>query len=240
MVLSYSTMFGQGTNPFKTVCVLTEKASEGLDSFSVPFGAQHKEETVWRRTAPEDFHAVLALMQVVNVTPCNMPGKRESRLALRAIRLIERDPVTGNEQVVSAVTDFSSRGQTVFTGELFPRIPNWYGGSSFKPVGGMFTEKDGYLVIDVSRSPQFIYHGWTDPKVATKPGMTYSVEMEVKISGLARLQIGVDYWREIDSEYNLFDSTCEKSNNCEGYLSRWFGPTDGWQTLRVPESFDNR
>ncbi len=66
--------------------------------------------------------------------------------------------------------------------------------------------------------------------------MNYLVEMEVKITGLARLQMGIDYWRETDSVYSQFDGTCQQSNNCEGYLSRWFGPTDGFVTIRVPDA----
>lgn len=239
LVASYTATFGQEFKTVEAVCALNKEAPNALKAFVVPFGAQHKKETIWRKTTPEDFHAVLALMQVVTVAPCD---GQEGKLAIRAIRLIEHNTVTGEEKVVSEVTDFSDdhNDKTIFDGALYPRIPSWYQGGSSKPVKGMLSHDDQTLIVDVSQAPRAIYHGWTDPKVTAKPDMNYQVEMEVKISGFARLQMGIDYWREKDSVYNTFDSACQKSNNCEGYLSKWFGPTDGWKTIRVPEAFSSK
>lgn len=238
LAASYVATFGQKLNTIEAVCALSKEAPAALRSFDVPFGAQHKKETVWRETAPADFHAVLALMQVVSVAPCDVPDKEEAKLEIRAMRLIERDPSTDEEKVVSEVDDFSDQDNgTVFDGQLYPRTPSWYQGGSSEPKKGMVKKEDGTLVIDMSKAPRFIYHGWTDPKVAAEPGKQYIVEMEVRITGLARLQMGIDYWREKGSAYNTFDSTCRQSNNCEGYLSKWFGPTDGFKTLRVPGAF---
>ena len=220
------------------VCQVLEPFACMIGNLAVPIGAQHPKETIWRPMAPNDFHAVLALMQVTSVVPCNVPANQEAKLSIRVIRLIERDPKSGEEQVVSEVKGFgtSGNGQTVFDGGLFPRLPSWYAGSQSQPTNGMVTQDGGVLVIDVAQAPRFLYHGWTDPKAAAKPGMNYLVEAEVSIAGAARLQMGIDYWRETDSAYTTFDSNCQKSNNCEGYLSRWYGPTDGWQTIRVPDT----
>lgn len=230
--------YGQSLETTGVICAWNEKAPSVASLFDVPFGAQHRGEVVWRKSAPENFRAVLALMQVVSVAPCPMQSGQEAKLAIKAIRLIERDPATGSESVVTEVTDFSKKsGSFRFDGELYPRTPRWYAGGSVKP-GNRLSLDGPSLVIDLSQSPTRIFHGWTDPKVATKPGMTYLVEMEVRIIGLARLQMGIDYWREIGSAYNEFDATCQKSNNCEGHLSRWFGPAkDGeWQTIRTPDA----
>ncbi len=230
--------YGQSLETTQVICAFNEKAPAVTSLFDVPFGAQHRSELVWRKSAPENFHAVLALMQVVSVAPCPMKPGQEAKLTIKAIRLIERNPETGIEAVVSEVTDFSQKkGAFRFDGELYPRTPRWYAGGSEK-AGSMLSSDGSNLVIDLAQSPTRIYHGWTDPKVATKPGMNYLVEMEVKLSGLARLQMGIDYWREVSSAYNEFDSTCQKSNNCEGHLSRWYGPAkDGeWQTIRTPDA----
>ena len=214
-----------------------------MNKFSVPFGAQHQNEKVWRKTAPEDFHAVLALMQAVSVAPCQLQAGQEAKLFIRAIRLIERNPETGDEVVVSEVTDFSRKsGAFQFKGELFQRFPRWYEGTSAQPTSGMLSRDEESLVIDLAKSPLTIYHGWTDPKVKAVPGRYYLVEMEVKLTGLARLQMGIDYWREINSAYNTFDTRCQKSNNCEGHLSHWFGPAKdgGWQTIRTPDTLKGK
>lgn len=221
-------------NPEK-LCQLTEPVADILNGLTVPIGAQHRKETIWRATAPDDFHAVLALMQVTSVTPCALVPEKESILAIRAMRLIEYNPNTGEETIVSTVTDFSGESDNFrFDGEFYSKIPVWYSGHPSKPTTELKREKD-VLTIDLTQTPRLLFHGWTDPKVSTTPGMHYFVEMEVRISGSARLQMGVDYWREIGSAYNVFDQTCQKSNNCEGYLSQWFGPTDDWQTLRAPK-----
>ncbi len=236
LVAIYAATFGQELTPVQGICVLSRQTPGIFDVFTVPFGAQHTKEIVWRKTAPDDFHAVLALMQVVSVAPCGIPSNQEARLLIRAIRLIERDPITGTEEVVSEVNDFQSNtGAFRFDGELFPRTPSWYQGSAFEPAPDML-ESGKILTIDLAKMPRFIYHGWTDPKVEARPGKNYLVEMEVNIEGQARLQMGIDYWREKDSAYNTFDEKCQQSNNCEGYLSRWFGTSDGWQTIRTPDS----
>lgn len=228
-------------NP-EMACKFIAPISDTVGKLDVPIGAQHKKELVWRGTPPEGFRAVLALMQVVSVVPCPFEPDQEAKLFVRAIRLIERDPQTGNEAVVSEVTDFQkSKGDFRFDGKLYSRIPSWYKGSAMNPVDGMLSNDESELMIDLAKAPRTIYHGWTDPKVEAKPGMNYLVEMEVRIAGQARLQMGIDYWRTINSKYNdVFDENCQKSNNCEGYLSRWFGPTDGWQTIRTPDALKNK
>ncbi len=219
-------------------CELIRPIADVINTLHVPIGAQHKQEIVWRKETPDGFGAVLALMQVVSVAPCQLQSSQEAKVKIRAIRLIERDPVAKTEQVVSVVTDFSSREKTVFTGKLFERIPHWYPpkGSVIDPLPGM-VERDGQmLVIDMAKAPRFIYHGWTEPQVEAKPGMNYLVEMDVKMVGPVRLQTGIDYWRSIGAKDIGWNADCTKANHCEGHLSQWFEPTGDWQTLRTPDA----
>lgn len=223
-------------NP-KVACGFIAPIADAIGTLDVPIGAQHKTEQVWRETAPEGFQAVLALMQVVSVAPCDLQAGQEAKLFVRAIRLIELDPETGDESIVSEVTDFRKRdGDFQFDGQLYSRSPTWYDGKAIHPVKDMISYTETELVIDLARAPGAIYHGWTDPKVEVKPHHSYLVEMDVRIVGQARLQMGIDYWRTTTSSFNVFDDQCEKSNNCQGYLSRWFGPSTDWQTLRAPEA----
>lgn len=227
-------------NP-QAACKFIAPVSEAIGTLDVPIGAQHKKEQVWRETTVDGYQAVLALMQVVSVAPCAIEPGQEAKLFVRAIRLIERDSQTGEERTVSEVNNFqkSSSGFR-FDGKLYSRIPSWYKGSAMSPVDGLLSNDGNELVIDLAMAPETIYHGWTDPKVEAKPGKYYLVEMEVRITGHARLQMGIDYWRTTASSYNVFDGNCQKSNNCEGHLSRWFGPTDDWQTIRTPDALKNK
>jgi len=223
-------------NPNQT-CELIRPIADIVNNLSIPIGAQHKQETVWRKEAPEGFGAVLALMQVVSIAPCSFHEEEEARIFVRAIRLIEHNPITKTEQIVSEVTDFSNPGETVFSGKLFQRLPHWYDGRASEPPSEMIGhDANQALIIDLTKAPRFIYHGWTEPQVEARPGMNYLVEMEVKIVGPVRLQMGIDYWRSIGVEDIGWDADCNKTNHCEGHLSRWFGPTLDWQTLRAPDT----
>jgi hypothetical protein len=227
-------------NPLEA-CRLTQQFSDLLSRRSVPYGAQHPEEIVWRGETPAGFQAVLPLMQVVTVAPCTLEENQSAEVALRAIRLIERDQ-NDQDRVVSEVVNFSESGETSFTGKLFSRFPYWYDAQQ-QPMNpaDMLRYDKSELTIDIGRSPDHIYHGWTEPQVEARPGMRYLVEMEVNISEFARLQMGVDYWRTIGAKDIGWNKNCdETTNHCEGHLSRWFGPTEGWQTLRSPSSFQNR
>lgn len=229
------------THPEKS-CTLSESVTGFFDGLDAPLGAQHKKEVVWRPVAPEGFRAVLPLLQAVSVVPCTWQSQEEATIVLRAIRLIEHNPETGIERTVIEVDDFSSYDKPLFVGRLFERIPRWYAAPT-KITDSLFENvvlRDGTeLVVDVARVPQHIFHGWTEPQIEVVPGMNYIVEVEAKISGMARLQIGIDYWRSVGAPDIGWNEDCKKTNHCEGYLSRWFGPAiDGeWQTLRAPHAF---
>lgn len=223
-------------------CTLSESVAGFFSILKAPLGAQHKKEVVWRATTPEGFHAILPLLQVVSVVPCMWQSQEQATVVLRAIRLIEHNPETGMERTVIEVNDFSSHEKPLFVGRLFERIPHWY--AALVQITDPFLEAivvhDGKeLSVDVARVPQYIFHGWTEPQVEALPEMNYIVEVEAKITGMARLQIGIDYWRSVGAEDIGWKEDCSGVNHCEGYLSDWFGPSpDGdWQTLRAPHAF---
>lgn len=220
-------------HPEKT-CELIRPIPDVVNRLTVPLGAQHREATVWRQSAPDNFRAVLALMQVVSVAPCVRINGEPAKVVVYAMRLIERDQVANSEVVVSQVTDFSATRGTVFKASLFQRLPHWYpeNGTVSNPAPGMTEVQNGVLTINMESALESIYHGWTEPQAEAKSGMVYAVEMDVEISGPARLQMGTDFWRYAGAPDNGFDQSCQKSNNCEGSLSQWFGPTNGRQTIR--------
>ncbi len=239
IVVSYTATYGQQMNTLPVLCAVNQKTPNIINQLDlIPHGAQHQKEVVIRAVPEPGFHAVLALMQAVTVLPCSSSSDSEAKVTLRNMHLIEQDPKNGNENIVAEV-NFQQNAPVAFDGALFPRLPHWYaennGGSKETNIT---RQTDDGLEIDLSLAPQEIYHGWTNPKVSAKEGMRYIVEVEAKIVGAARLQIGVDYWRELNSGYNTFDLTCQTSNNCEGYVTKWFGPTGGdFQTIRVPDAF---
>lgn len=94
-------------------------------------------------------------------------------------------------------------------------------------------------MINLKQISHNIYHGWTHPRVSLQPDKKVIVEMEVRISGEARVQLGVDYWKDITSDYNGYDPNCQVSNNCEAWIGDWYGDTNGkYITIRSPQKFD--
>lgn len=236
LVMSYTATFGQAMTKVPKACDMTDEAQDRLNQSAVPIDAQYKKAITWRETVPKKFHAVLGFIQIVTVAPCHLSDSKNASVTIRALRLIEHDPQTGVERIVSNIDRFSAKDNPAsFEGKLFQRLPRWYpsSGKIIRPGKNIIQYADNQIVIDVSKKPQTIYHGWTNPKVKAKPGMNYLVEMEVNIVGAARLQMGIDFWKSIDSKGSDFDETCKKSTNCQGSLSNWFGPTNGFQTIRM-------
>ena len=126
---------------------------------------------------------------------------------------------------------------------MFPRLSDdgkeaWFGPGKGSNDFHIDQINGGSFAVDLTQASRRIYHAWTDPRTEAKPGAQYFVEVVAKISGSARLQLGVDYWRDMTADYNGYDVTCHASNNCEVWVSDWYGDTKGeFVTLRAPKSY---
>ncbi len=117
-------------------------------------------------------------------------------------------------------------------GGLFLRSP-WYGGDEHTPLWNSWVQ-DGVLEIDVAAVPSRIAHWWT-PRVRVFPECVYYGEIRVKIEGQAAFMLGSDWWRSDDAPPNGYDPSCVWSNNCEAWLSSWYGATGGnFIVVRAP------
>ncbi len=200
----------------------------------VPHGALWKQETVREEHAPEGYHAAVAWMNVVTTWPCTEvsgPALAE----VRAIRIIEKK---ADEERVVLNQVFDTEKRTGFSGALFQRQPFWFGPGEGKLSGGVASFTKNGLVINARQIPHNIYHGWSDPRIHIDNDAQYIVEAEVRVTGTARLQLGMDYWRDLESDYSGYDPNCQTSNNCEAWIGDWQGDTNGqFITLRSPKQF---
>jgi hypothetical protein len=210
---------------------------QGIQWTGPPHGAQFQGQTIQKMYAPPQqmadagFDHLVGWITAVTQEPCRrfvLPAKIE----IRQYRIIERS-AAGRERVAQTI-DFQ-RGETgVLTGELYNRVPNWYtsGKSAEQPhVAG---PRDGKYVIDLVPATRRIYHAWTEPRIPATPGAEYFIEVEVRVTGTARLQVGIDYWKGA-LDYNGWSEGCVASNNCEAFLSEWIGNTWGrFITVRAP------
>lgn len=202
----------------------------------IPDGAIWTKETVRRVSAPTGYTAVSAWINAATVRSC-IDEKEQAQIVLRAVRIIEH-PIDGGEEHVVKEVIFENGDAGDFEGKLFPRLPKWFGEGTGSGWQSIAAYRDHYYYIDLARASQRIFHAWTNPRLPARSDAVYIVEVEAKIIGRARLQLGVDYWRNIDAPYNGYSDDCTSANNCEGWISDWYGDSGGaFVTLRAPKAF---
>ncbi len=229
-VTGYTETFGHLVAEPLSQEICSRLPQSSIDKKIIPHGALWKRETIRQAKAPEGYHAAVAWINVATVFPCreiNDPALVE----IRSVRILEQG-IDGERVIFEKVFDQEERLN--WDGALFQRQPYWFGPGEGK-IGsvGIFTTSG--LVVNARQIPQNIYHGWTDPRVVINREARQFVEMEVRITGSARLQMGMDYWKDIQSDYNGYDPNCQASNNCEAWIGDWQGDTKGeFVTIRSP------
>ncbi len=224
-----------GIDPVMVMCLSPDTSSRFI---SVPDGAIWNQETSIAEADTRDYGAMVAWINAATALPC-LTDSSGARIEIRSLRIIER-AADGQESVIRSIS-FPGNADIPadFRGALFPRLPVWFGETKGVPdTNDISNVGENGFVIDLSRASQQIYHAWTDPRTSIVSGARYFIEAEVRISGAARLQFGVDYWRDLSVDYNgTYDKTCRASNNCEVWISDWFGDTSGqFVTIRVPSA----
>lgn len=198
---------------------------------SAPHGAIWERETVHFERVPEGYATLVGWINAATAVPCSDESAVTPRVEIRTLRLIARNPA-GVERVLAEI---DPRERDHFIGRLFPRIPEWFGETEGKSEVALASAYDEALVLDLGRAPLRVYHAWTEPRIMIDPMDQHFIEIEANITETARLQVGVDYWRDMRSDYAGWDATCQASANCEGWVSDWYGNTYGaFQTFRAP------
>lgn len=218
--------------PVGSECVAIDKqaAAVGYAEERVPYGALWARQTVLRETPPKGFPYVIGWFNGATAYPCARSGVR-STIEIDRVEIIESH--NGKESVILSEEYFGDGRLTDAEGTLFVRSPKWFeGGQTEKMTSADI--RDGILVVDVAKSSDRIAHWWTK-RVQAKQGARYFLSVLAKIEGDARLQLGADYWVSADAPYSGYHPECTGTNNCEGWISQWFGDTKGqWKALRAP------
>lgn len=180
------------------------------------------------------FTHLVGMWNITTVRPCDRGA--EATVEFRAFKILEQDLATGETSMKQTVTfdDAQWDEGVTFDYLTYHRSP-WFtgGGPAVQPIVAALG--DGIYSLNARFIPKGIIHGWTTPRVEAVAGKSYLIEAEVRVSGDARLQLGMDYWRGVDSNYNGWSEGCITSNNCQVWLSDWLGDTGGeFVTWRVP------
>lgn len=204
---------------------------------SAPHGAIWEHETVHFGQAPEGYSALVGWINAVTAVPCSDENAPSPRVEIRALRIIAKNQL-GNERIIAEI---DPREKKQLVGRLFPRVPQWFGETEGKSEIDITERRIDRLTLDLGRAPLRVYHAWTEPRITIDPTDEHFIEIEASITETARLQVGIDYWRDLSSDYAGWDATCTSSMNCEGWVSDWYGNTYGeFKTFRSPQSLESR
>ncbi|MBF0233909.1 MAG: hypothetical protein HQK65_12850 [Desulfamplus sp.] len=201
---------------------------------NAPDGAIWKTENIHHETPPQGYEAVLGWFQVATMS-IDHDSSIPAIIDIDWMKVVEI--TAGGDRLVVYEEDYDSSGSCSLSdndGGLFLREPRWF------PPGDYHTSiinsniSNDNLRIDVGAIPTRIAHWWTERIIANE-NSSYEVETRVRISGELMFQIGSDYWRTLDAPYTHWDATCQTSNNCEAWVSDWYGDTDNdYVTIKAP------
>ena len=195
-----------------------------------PDGAIHKEEKILRQEVPAGFSRGVAWAQVATTTE---QGGEGGIAFIDYLRLIEIDE-QGNEKIIAEENyeENNSLSLDKKKGGLYSRQPNWFADDKHQPIQNSCLE-NGYLVLKADESPNKILHWWTD-RAEAQNGFRHVVEARFKLQGKICLQLGLDYWKDKKADHNGWHKECVGTNNCEGFISKWYCSSDGFITVRAP------
>lgn len=183
--------------------------------------------------AKRGFNYVLGMWNASTVYPCERA--RPATIEFRRFEVVRLDPSSG-KLVVEHALKFDGSGGSSFAGlQHHNRSPLWFESGFAKHQPQVVdTKEKGILRIDLKSVPENLLHGYTERKPAVA-GHVYGVRMEVRITGDARLQSAMDYWRGASSDWSGYSDDCVQptheykvpANNCEAWLGDWIGDTGG-------------
>lgn len=183
---------------------------------SVPYGCAHKKDTAEYVNLPAGFSAMTPWLQarhnpIIAPTSC-----------------VEVDYVRAYSEVVS--------GNTIYWTLLVTDEYNTWSTSS----GGMYTigfptddhtpmpatTIDGILNFCPSDIANNVWHWWPDRVPYTTATGKFVVEVRLRLTGGACVQIGADWWRDMDAEHAGYNV-----NNKEVGTSKWYFASPDWQII---------
>lgn len=179
------------------------------------------------------FTHLVAMWNIVTARACDR-GQRAT-VEFQSIRILAEDRATQALSVEQEIIFSNEENKEKGVAEAIYKRTPWFTGGLTSPQPKVALVHDGTYWVDAQAIPKAIIHGWTTPRIEARAGKRYLVEAVVRVTGDARLQLGMDYWQGRESDYNGWSEGCASSHNCQAWLSDWLGDTNGnFVTWRVP------
>lgn len=191
---------------------------EDLDTIAPP-ESPWKNETIRQATCPKGFEALIPWAQAVHDT-----RKGAATESLVEVDYFRMWAVVDNKNQLICEDDYNVFDpQSVWFG-LYSRHP-WFGTDDHGQMPVVYSS--GYLILYPNTYPENVWHWWVTkyPRpFVPKGAQRFWVEMKVKITGPALVQIGADFYRTPTSEPNSY-------NIKEWGISNWFQESPEWQVI---------
>ncbi len=132
------------------------------------------------------------------------------------------------------------------TGHPNQCLSQWFGETTGTDEANTASVNGQAYVVDVSQCHGGTFMAGSNLGLRQRKACAMSWKSEARVMGTARLQLGVDWWRDQSADYAGWDAECHKpdsakkkagqpANNCESWIGSWVGDTGGqWKTFRAP------
>jgi len=189
--------------------------------------ALFKQQVVEQDIAPPNYSTVLIWAQAATLTPTQATNVA-AKVEVNYWKVIEN---LQNGTTCVVLEDGYDITTSKFTsGAFYTRTPRWFADQLSTSANNIKIDA-GLLDIDVSQTPNNIVHWWTK-RLPLTIGSTYSVEVEFRVTGKTAIQFGSDWWRDLTASHIAWQWDCTKTNNCEAWLSDWYGDTS-WKFIKI-------
>lgn len=205
-----------------------------IENSIVPEGAIFASQSISQENPPSGFGAIVIWAQAATLKG----GQSQTEKALVTIDYMKTIEEIGTSRTTLNTEEYNYSNKAYSTNEagLYVRYPKWFdpAAKDYHTQATNMVANNGFLVIDVSQTPDNIIHWWL-PRVLIKPGAKYYAEVKLKVEGKCAIQLGSDYWRDLYVGFNVYDPNCISSNNCEAWISNWINDTEGvFKVITVP------
>lgn len=194
-----------------------------------------------QKMADRGFDHLVGMLNAVTVYPCDR--SRPATIEFESFEVVRLDTATNRLVPELTLRFVGGAGSSFGGGGQWNRSPEWFisGQPVLQPI--VISMPKGVFRADLKSIPESIVHLWTD-RIKAVPGAIYGVRAKVRITGDARLQTAMDYWRGASSGHTGWSPDCvqptdsgAQPNNCEAWLGDWHGDTKGeFITIVSPRS----
>jgi hypothetical protein len=176
------------------------------------------------KMAKRGFDHLLGMWNATTIYPCDR--SHPATIEIRKFEIVRLDPTTGKLSTEFAVRFGGNGGSSFAGGGQWKRSPEWFISGQPERQPTVVSTQGGVFRVDLKSIPENILHMWTD-RIPAVADQIYGIRVEVRVTGDARLQLAVDYWKGSDSQPLPWAEDCQGMNHCEAFLGDWIGDTNG-------------